>query len=75
MLTGVWADIEDDEQDRKTKMSGFYNEELETEITGMKPNRPSSPLGKKSVISLLFLESCYEAKLWRFWKSLSRYKE
>ena len=39
---------EDDEKDREIKMSGFFDEELEFRMTGMKVNRPSSP-GKKKV--------------------------
>ena len=43
---------EDDEADRKLKMSGFYDDELESRMTGMKVNRPSSPV-KKIVTNFL----------------------
>ena len=39
---GDLRDVEDDEESRKIKMSGFYNESLEAEISGVKPDRPSS---------------------------------
>lgn len=35
--------MRDDEEDRAIKLSGFYSEELELELTGIKPNRPPSP--------------------------------
>ena len=38
---------QDDEDDRKIKMSGFFDEELQFNMTGMKNNRPSSPNKKK----------------------------
>ena len=41
-----YLDIEDDEEDRKIKMSGFYDDGLEEEITGMISNRPNSPTKK-----------------------------
>lgn len=48
-----YLDIEDDEEDRKIKMSGFYDDNLEEEITGMASNRPNSP--SKKVNLPLFL--------------------
>jgi hypothetical protein len=47
---------EDDEKDREIKMSGFYDEELEFRMTGLKVNRPSSP-GRKKVAQSLFRNS------------------
>lgn len=41
--------MEDDEDDRKIKMSGFYNDELENKMTGIKPHRAVSPATKKAV--------------------------
>ena len=44
-----YGDVEDDEEDRKIKMSGFYNDELENRMTGIKPHRAVSPATKKAV--------------------------
>jgi len=44
---------DDDEEDRKIKMSGFFDDDLEYKMTGTKVNRPSSP-GRKNVFILLF---------------------
>ena len=47
----------DDEDDRKIKMSGFYDDELEFKMSGQKL-RPSSP-GKKKV-KLVFIQKMAE---------------
>lgn len=38
--------LNDDSEDIAIKNSGFYSEELELELTGVKPNRPPSPQRK-----------------------------
>lgn len=42
--------LEDDEEDRRIKLSGFYSQDLEVAMTGIKPNRPVSPTARRTVI-------------------------
>jgi hypothetical protein len=50
--------MKDDEEDIAIKNSGFYDEQLELELTGIKPNRPPSP--KQRIVSLIIIKKLSE---------------